>query len=576
MTRSQCQSDLQLPRYSPAQDIIRLAVGRASHSWESSYSTANISEDLLARPRYQVTLPCLASYVDANDPLPSDWNIFKRKKLSEADKDDLMQRLELHHGLRQTEPRRLSDLDRSAFIDSDLQRKGCKRSESTRLAQSGYNLHLTAFFHKITDWNWVQVYTPKTLVTQTALRQEGVVQRISSFTNDLCALTYEMLLSALSFLHNCTTLTGQAYKKIWWILKWPLAITAAFLFALNSVAFAYALNHEAFLSSFCMKELPVVRNWMCSEWDRRQRSANGYVEGNGNFTDPLERLLLLEGSINSYQLPHILGRYQTTVRSFRVNLPNSHFSSIDQSYLREQFTNYIDLSSRATRSSQEFASHVIGPISRASSDTQYLVDKLSKYNFTSPAHITRNIGITLDNDATLSKSMAWFNSHYLVYLPAGIVPFRQRIVQIPYVEGIFSLQRHIGYIANRLAVDIEMALTLQGQLKDLSAIGEKIEDRVASSRPDNDIKLASRSNWRYLTEQLLWKSFESYQVGQRAEWLEAMAIAFKETRTFLDGAVIDLGAAQASCNSLNERLLEEAGAVADGWSIAGGAIREMK
>ncbi len=112
--------------------------------------------------------------------------------------------------------------------------------------------------------------------------------------------------------------------------------------------------------------------------------------------------------------------------------------------------------------------------------------------------------------------MAWFNSHYMIYLPAGLEPFRQRVLQIPYAESVYGLQKHVASMADRLTVNIDMALTLQAQMKDLRDIGERIEGCFALSRSTNNVELAQRSNWRFLVDYLLWKSLGSYQAEQRA------------------------------------------------------------
>lgn len=113
-------------------------------------------------------------------------------------------------------------------------------------------------------------------------------------------------------------------------------------------------------------------------------------------------------------------------------------------------------------------------------------------------------------------------------------------------------------MADRLAFDIDMALALQAQMKYQREIGESIKEHIADSRSANNVKLVQHSNWRFLVEHLLWKSLGGYQAEQRAQWLEAMALAFDEHRLFLDGAIIDLETARVECNSLNIRLLEEA------------------
>ena len=203
---------------------------------------------------------------------------------------------------------------------------------------------------------------------------------------------------------------------------------------------------------------------MCSEWDKRLQSGNG-IEGVGRFTDPLETFLLWNGSVSSYMLSHILGHYETIVRSFRVNLPVSQFPAIDQDYLRRQFTKFIDQSSVTIHSSQEFHSHIMGTISRSVSNTQYFIDKISEYNLISFPLNEGALEITFKTDDSLSKSMAWFNSHYMVFLLAGLEPFCQRVIQIPSMDSVYGLQKHVASMADRLAFDIDMALALQAQMK---------------------------------------------------------------------------------------------------------------
>ena len=407
-----------------------------------------------------------------------NWNLFKRGRLSEGDITDLQERLELDHNLRQTEPRRPSELDPSTLIGGDLQRQYDGTSKFTRLDMT---LRSSSFFRQ-----WPQD-TIRTLSAYITSCQERIADQLSGCPQWLCDSVSVIFKGMFRFLHDCTMTAGQAWSWAWPIVRWPLVILVTFLIALNTIAFAYTVTPEAFLSNFCVKELPLVRNWMCSAWDKRLQP--GSVEGTGRFLDPLETILLRNGSTSSYILPHILGRYETIVRSFRVNLPVSQFSAIDQDDLREQFTKFIDQSGVTIQSSQEFHSHMMGTISRSVSNTQYYIDKISEYNLTWFPLSEKTFEINFEADDSLSKSMAWFNSHYMVFLPAGLEPFRQRVVRIPYAESVYGLQRHVAAMADRLAIDIDLALTLKAQMQDQREIGEKVEERVALSRSANNVKV---------------------------------------------------------------------------------------
>ena len=535
----------------------------------------------------------LTSLIEATDTLPVDWNLFKRKRLSEGDVADLQDCLELSHNVRQIEPRRPSELDPSTLIDADLQRpstgliQNIHPSESDPstlidadlqrpLSRPGLvkNIHPSSL-HQI-PLRWIKATVrPLSAILNSWRRQRRVADQTSSFTRCLSSLASGLVTIILRFLSDCIDTCRQSWKMCWPILRWPLVFLVTFLVALNTIALAYTVTHEAFLSNFCVKELPLVRDWMCAVWDRRLQTENS-VGGTGRFTDPLEAFLLRNSTSSSYVLPHILGRYETIVRSFKVNLPVSQFTTLDQDYLREQFTEFIDQSSVTIASSQEFHSHIMGTISRAVSNTQYYIDQISEHNLTSsPLHNEKTFEISFETDDSLSKSMAWFNSHYLVVLPAGLEPFRQRVVRVPYAESVWSLQKHLAFIADRLTVDIDMAITLKAQMQDQREIGQRIEERVALSRSINNVKLAQRSSWRFLIEHLLWKPLVSYQIEQRAQWLEFMAKVFDEYRSFLDSAIIDMETARRECNSFSTRLLEEVEQVTSGWAMTDWATHEI-
>ena len=455
----------------PTDQTNKLCQWELSQGSESTYSSSQFWTDAQSRSS-------LTSHIEATDALPVDWNSFKRKKLSEGDITDLQNRLELDHNVRQrrVEPRRPSELDPSTLIDADLQRRHNTDSNLARLVK---NLHSSTLLQD--PLRWTQD-TPKA-----ESWQRRIVDQISSFTHWLGNLASALFVALLRFLYDCTRTFGQTWKMCWPILRWPLVFLVTFLIALNATAFAYTVTHEAFLSNFCVKELPLVRNWMCSAWDKRLQP--GSVEETGSFLDPLGGILDRNGSTSSYVLPHILARYQSIVRSFKVNLPVSQFSATDQQYLREQFTQFINQSDVTIQSSQDFHAHIMGTIDRVVSNTPYYIDKISEYNPTSFPLNEKTLEITFEADDSLSKSMAWFNSHYMVFLPAGLEPFRQRVVRIPYAESVYGLQKHIAAMRDRLTIGIDMALTLQNKMKEQRWIGEKIEERVALSRSENNVEV---------------------------------------------------------------------------------------
>ncbi len=274
----------------------------------------------------------LTSHIEADDALPIGWNPLRRRRLSEGDLADLQEHLEMDHNLRQVEPRRPSELDPSTHFDSDLQeiRHALEALEPYSKARQAEQRRALEFNPPTpvrdldpstsvqTSQRWTQ-NAARTLSVWSNSSQRRTAVQISGFAQWLKASARELFTAMLYFLHDCLRTARQVLKISWTIVKWPSALLVSLLVLLNGTALAYTVTHEAFLSSFCAKDLSLVRDWIYSAWDQRQQSGKGIVKA-GRFTDPLEGILLRNGSVSSYMLPHILGRYETIVRGFEVNL----------------------------------------------------------------------------------------------------------------------------------------------------------------------------------------------------------------------------------------------------------------
>ena len=209
---------------------------------QSTYSSHKCWTDAQGRSR-------LTSHIEATDTLSVDWNFSKRERLSEGDIADLQDRLELDHNVRQIEPRRPSELDPSTLIDADLQRRYKKASNLTGLVR---NLHPSTLPQSSMCWTQdTSRYCSTTLNPWS--RQRRIADQISSFTQCLSNLASGLLMAMLRFLYDCIITFGQTWKMYWPILRWPLVVLVTFLVALNTVAFAYTVTHEAFLSTSVSK-----------------------------------------------------------------------------------------------------------------------------------------------------------------------------------------------------------------------------------------------------------------------------------------------------------------------------------
>lgn len=169
----------------------------------------------------------LVSHIEANDTLPVDWNLFKRGRVSEGDIADLQERLELDHNLRQTEPRRPSELDPSTLIDVDLQKQYDGVSSLARLDRT---LRSSSF---VPNWRqWTQG-TSRTLSAHTTSCQKRIADQLSDCPQWLCDSISGIFEGIFRFLCDCTMTAGQAWRWGWPIVRWPLVILVTFLVALN-------------------------------------------------------------------------------------------------------------------------------------------------------------------------------------------------------------------------------------------------------------------------------------------------------------------------------------------------------
>ena len=170
---------------------------------------------------------------------------------------------------------------------------------------------------------------------------------------------------------------------LWVLLRWPLLGIFAGLFCLQLLAVSYTVTSSTFLSSFCRKDLPIVRDWVCSAWDESV-SDNSSSAGFDTLNQPFEAILQSRERTISYELPFYISQYESKIRSYRNALPESEYTSADQTFFRQAFDNIIDDYNEAIPAAQIFHAHMVGTINTHITDTTYVVDQLESEGSLSP------------------------------------------------------------------------------------------------------------------------------------------------------------------------------------------------
>ncbi|KAL9028873.1 MAG: hypothetical protein Q9196_002812 [Gyalolechia fulgens] len=347
----------------------------------------------------------------------------------------------------------------------------------------------------------------------------------------------------------------------WYLLKLPICCVLAALLFLQIVAMAYTIMSTTFLSSFCHLKLPVVRNWICSSHDQFLRESQQRMKPE-NLNQPLAHLIEGDQKTMAYELPHYLSRYESTIRSYRVSLPETGFTAGDKVFFQEKFTDFIDQCERTIFGSQDFHAHVVGTINTHISNTAYIVSRLDDHGLFSQSKPTES-GI-------LANTMAWFNTYYLVWLPVGIGPFQEYSVPQYSSWAISMIEEHVSLMANRLTVDIDLVLALRAGLMGLKSTSEEIGTRLAMSKNDDGYQnyLKDQRLLPWVSGLLFAPTYEDFQLVQRSKWTDTMGPFFKDILDFTGEAAKDLREAYTKCQDLLQRLRVERRAAKYGNSIA--------
>ncbi|KAL8703852.1 MAG: hypothetical protein Q9201_002967 [Fulgogasparrea decipioides] len=349
-------------------------------------------------------------------------------------------------------------------------------------------------------------------------------------------------------------------QSLWSLVRWPVYGFFAVWMCLQISAMSYTYTSNAFLSNFCQNDLPLVRDWICSSWDKRvePNQQNSSIE---NLNQPFESIFHSSGKTMSYELPHHIVQYGTTVRSFRASLPKSGYSPDDQRFFRHKFTEFIDQSSSTVTDAQLFHTHMIGTINRHILGTKYVAQRVNNSRLLIPT--------TVPISGLLAQGIVWFGARHMLYLPAGIEPFQQASLQVYKVQAMMLLEEHVRMIGERLDEDIHRIVELQRALLGLGELSEEIATHIARCKYSNskDANARGKKKLLWFREMAFGQDYQDYEIDQRRKWLTIMDPVFHDATTFLNHAAHQFTVVRLSCQSLQERLADKAGAAEDGADV---------
>ena len=340
-------------------------------------------------------------------------------------------------------------------------------------------------------------------------------------------------------------------RFVWWLLRWPCYVVLTGLLLLQLIALLYTLSSQAFLSAFCQQRLPVVRNWICSNWDQIQSSSQRVSPDSANLNVPLGNVLHSSEQTMSCRLPNHLARYETEVRFFRASLSQSKYPISDQNYFFRAINDFTDKTAETIKVALPFHPHMVGTVSTHVTDTKCVVNRLNDEGFLSRESVSAN--------GTLADGMAWLNSWHLVYLPVGIEPFQQSSAQIQETSSLEVMQEHFDLMRARLRVDIDNATYLQRRLLAIGDLTDDIGRHISIAEARNVKGQFNRQGNRVISwvkKEVYGKTYEIELIEQRRSWLTAMGDEFNDLTAFVAQAARELGSAYDTCQFFSERLAE--------------------
>ncbi|MDI1490058.1 MAG: hypothetical protein OHK93_001257 [Ramalina farinacea] len=527
----------------------------------------------------------LIQFISKYDPLPADWDLTGRRHSVEQ-MPSLRAHLEVQHGIwrqRAYLKRRSSAPEgfTNARIKAPTSFRGRCRQRWQQFTQiiskrGGSGQRWPPFTQVVSNrgrseprWQqFAQVVSSKAhgvsmMIANTYRSSSCIWMRQSPtpfpklvlFLGEIFSLAWAIFCISCSFL-----------ERLYRVCKRPLAYLVAWLLCviilLNVFATGYTICTVSFLDTFCPKQLPLLRNFICSRWDGAQTAHKNLSAVDSSAVDstvqpPYARYLQDEDSSFSYKLPHALSLWEQAIRSFRASVAESEYPVWEQERFHQEFTDYIEQSMRATSTAHHFYAHMIGTINHHTSNTRWLLQKLRAEG---PMD-----NITLHVSGPLAQSMEMLNTYGMVYLPKGLQPFQQNVGHRP-LDAASLMRSYVGDMIRRLEEDIMMINALQQSLNELAVASNNINTHSSQLWAENQrAAVAIKPQWWQLFSNTLQYRLDRYTIDQQALWLGELrdgVWSYSEKLRMIAG---EFEAATVACHNFQERLVWEGEATDTAW-----------
>ena len=335
---------------------------------------------------------------------------------------------------------------------------------------------------------------------------------------------------------------------LWWIAKWPVLVAVGVLIILQLLALGYTFVSQAYLNTFCTKNLPYIRDWMCSEWDQLQIDRS--IAANKT---PIEPMILMPGENIPWELPLYMTMWETSFRDIRINLEGSELQEGDKIFFRHNANAYLNLSETTIENVQILFNHMTITARRAVIDTEVMLQDLD--GFESGQNLPSDPPEPIDDLLTIG--MGWLAEHRLVYLPVGVEPFREvRYSHDPQLYAISLMQEHTNGILGRLEEELLMTTQVRGDLKMLAKTADGSRGRMMMRYNEEKKAKVVRGDqfWRWVVTKFWGTSIDRYASDQRMALLESMDPVYRNASDYLVVKEKALHNIRHACETVHERL----------------------
>ena len=410
-------------------------------------------------------------------------------------------------------------------------------------------------------------------------------------------------------LEDVGSMVEQFFSWLWWIFKWPILTILVVLLSLQLIALGYTVLSQAYLNHFCIKNLPFIRDWICSEvrhissspppstlqmptygktdskrcqWDQRQ---NRGIDVNASFTEPV---VLMHGTNIPWDLPLSMTMWETSFRDIRVNIAGSELQERDKVFFREQANRYLELSPVAIENLQVFFNHILGTARRTVAYTDTMLLGLEDSNVTlsfypeiSTGYMNNLLSGPVDSsDDVLTTGMGWLASHRLIYLPVGVEPFREARVYDSQLYAISLMEEHTNKIDRRLLEELAMVTDLTFRLGELADIADEARERsIERFSAEQRAKIARGDrdqSWQWVVDKIWGTSMDQYLSKQRLIFLKSMGPIYRNASEYLVFKTKGLHSIRNACQIVQERLREERSNLKPGRNVSGWLMKRYR